>query len=142
MLKEDPNFKCSTCITGGQNRLHEKRELVFGPESSLEIVDKFCYLGDVIGAGGGAEEATRTRTRCGGQSLGSWSYLGFEGCFTKDKRKDVQGLCLKYHGIWSETLAMRVEDMNRLERTERMMVRWMCGVTLKDKNVAWSSWTV
>ena len=28
---------------------------------------------------------------------------------------------------------MKVEDMQRLERTERLMVRWMCGVTLKNK---------
>ena len=34
----------------------------------------------------------------------------------------------------SETWAMKVEDMERLQRTERMMVRWMCGVTLKDRN--------
>ena len=33
----------------------------------------------------------------------------------------------------SETWAMKVEDLYRLERTERMMVRWMCGVTLKDR---------
>ena len=30
---------------------------------------------------------------------------------------------------------MKVADMNRLERTERMMVRWICGVSLKDRNV-------
>ena len=28
---------------------------------------------------------------------------------------------------------MRVADLQRLERTERMMVRWICGVTLKDR---------
>ena len=33
----------------------------------------------------------------------------------------------------SETWAMKVEDMRRLERAERMMVRWMCGVTLKER---------
>ena len=27
----------------------------------IELVDKFCYLSDTIGAGGGVEEATRTR---------------------------------------------------------------------------------
>ena len=27
---------------------------------------------------------------------------------------------------------MKVEDMRRLERAERVVVRWMCGVTLKD----------
>ena len=29
----------------------------------------------------------------------------------------------------SETWPMRVEDMHRLERAEKMMIRWMCGVT-------------
>jgi len=28
---------------------------------------------------------------------------------------------------------MRVEGVHGLERAERMMVRWMCGVTLKDR---------
>ncbi len=28
---------------------------------------------------------------------------------------------------------MKMEDMQRLERTERMMVRWMCSVSLKNK---------
>ncbi|XP_065664790.1 uncharacterized protein LOC136086422 [Hydra vulgaris] len=32
----------------------------------------------------------------------------------------------------SETWAMKV-DVQRLEWTEKMMIRWMCGVTLKDK---------
>src|SRR5208282_1075644 len=33
----------------------------------------------------------------------------------------------------SETWAMKAEDMQRLERTERMMITWMCGVRLSDK---------
>ena len=33
----------------------------------------------------------------------------------------------------SETWPMRVEELRRLERAERMMIRWMCGVTLKDR---------
>ena len=28
---------------------------------------------------------------------------------------------------------MKKEELQRLERTERMMIRWMCGVTLKDR---------
>ena len=30
----------------------------------LECVGKFCYLGDMIGSGGGAEEASRARVQC------------------------------------------------------------------------------
>jgi hypothetical protein len=33
----------------------------------------------------------------------------------------------------SETWAMKVDDMRRSERTERYMVRWMCGVSLRQR---------
>ena len=33
----------------------------------------------------------------------------------------------------SETWALKVSDTQQLERTERMMVRWMRGVSLKDR---------
>ena len=36
----------------------------------------------------------------------------------------------------SETWATKTEDMQRLERTERMMIRWMCGVTLSDRKAS------
>src|SRR5206468_1963295 len=36
----------------------------------------------------------------------------------------------------SETWPMKTEDMQRLRRTENSMVRWMSGVTLKDRRVS------
>ena len=33
--------------------------------SNLEVVDKFCYLGDMLDAGGGAESSTVTKVRSG-----------------------------------------------------------------------------
>jgi len=33
----------------------------------------------------------------------------------------------------SETWAMKVHDMRRLERVENTMLRWMYGVTLRDR---------
>ena len=33
----------------------------------------------------------------------------------------------------SETWVMKVEDTQKLERTEASMMRWMCGVTLKQR---------
>ena len=32
---------------------------------SFEAVEKFCYLGDLLSAGGGADTAISTRTSCG-----------------------------------------------------------------------------
>ena len=36
---------------------------------------------------------------------------------------------------WTETWAMKVGNLHSLERTKRMMVRWMCGVSLKDRKM-------
>ena len=33
----------------------------------------------------------------------------------------------------SETWPMKMEDVHRLERAERAIIRWMCGVTLKNR---------
>ena len=33
----------------------------------------------------------------------------------------------------TDTRAMKAENLHSLERTEQMMVRWMCGVSLKDR---------
>jgi hypothetical protein len=33
----------------------------------------------------------------------------------------------------SETWPMKVDDMNRLERAEKTMMRRMCGVSLRDR---------
>ena len=37
--------------------------------------------------------------------------------------------CLLY---WCKTLALRVELELRMERTEMRMIRWMCGVSMKE----------
>ena len=38
-----------------------QREVEIEPSVKLECVPKFCYLGDTLGAGGGADEAARAR---------------------------------------------------------------------------------
>ena len=43
-------------------------------------------------------------------------------------------MCLQRMMVYgSETRPMRTEEVQGMERTERMMIRWMCGVTLKDR---------
>ena len=55
--KDAEAFKCKTCVNGAKGS--NKSELDDG--SKFECVDKFCYLGDMLCAGGGAKEASRTR---------------------------------------------------------------------------------
>ena len=48
----------------------------------------------------------------------------------KGKLYSLYVQCVMMYG--SKTWAMKVEDMQRLERAEKMMIRWMCRVMLKD----------
>jgi hypothetical protein len=65
------DFRCKTCESGGSLvQTGECRVRNFGV-GKLEQVNKFCYLGDMIGEGGGAEEASRTKGRLHGASLQS-----------------------------------------------------------------------
>ena len=58
------DFHCRRCLEG-ENGLFQSallKEVVIEPNVKLECVTKFCYLGDTLGAGGGAEEAARSQS--------------------------------------------------------------------------------
>ena len=67
-LKEDAQFQCALCVLGPDAHSSVKDVgsvgTVLGQDCELEQVDRFCYLGDMLGSGEGAEEASRTRVRC------------------------------------------------------------------------------
>src|SRR6059036_3042747 len=63
-LAKVKDFKCRNCSGGGMKVVDGVGQFVLEAREELEVVDKFCYLGDFIGKGGGAEEASRARVRC------------------------------------------------------------------------------
>ena len=46
------------------DRVRGGAEFILGASEKLEVVDRFCYLGDMLGKGGGAEESSRVRVKC------------------------------------------------------------------------------
>ena len=107
--------------------LNEKSQFKLSSGDALERVDKFCYLGDMIGRGGGVEEAVRNRVG------GSWCnfrelypLLAMQGFLLKLKGKIYKACVQSVLSYGSEAWAMKVEDMNKLERAERSMSRMMC----------------
>ena len=131
---ENVNFTCPKCVGRDMGEIEDRRVVDLGSAGKLEIVDKFCYLGDMIGYGGGAEEASRTRVRCAWAKFRSlMPILTMRGASAKMKGKIYRACVQSVMVYGSETWASKIEDMRRLERTERLMVRLMCGVTLKDK---------
>jgi hypothetical protein len=133
-LEHNNDFKCKTCLLGKVKQQTVKNKFVIDGAGEIESVDKFCYLGDMIGAGGGAEDATRTRVRCAWSKFRELApLLTMRGASLKMKGK-IYRICVQTVMMYgSETWPMKVADMSRLERTEGMMIRWMCSVTLRDR---------
>ena len=102
--------------------------------NKIEVVEKFCYLGDVIGKGGSAEESSIARVRCAwGKFMDLKMLLTARGASLRVKGKIYRACVQRVLVYGSETWAMKVVAMQRLLRTENNMVRWMSGVTLKDR---------
>src|SRR3989442_2630968 len=128
------DFKCRNCSEGGAKVVNEVRQFVLEAREEFEVVDKFCYLGDVIGKGGGAEEASRARVRCAwGKFRDLRMLLTVRGASLRVKGKIYRACVPRVLVYGSETWPMKKDDMQRLVRTENSMVRWMSGVTLKDR---------
>src|SRR5260221_512039 len=133
-LQDVVGFQCARCVRGDSDKADEVKELLLGEEGKLEYVDRFCYLGDMVGNGGGAEESSRTRVRCAwGKFRELLPILTLRGASLKLKGKIYRACVQRVMVYGSETWSMKVDDMRRLDRAESMMVRWMCGVTLKDR---------
>ena len=99
-------------------------------DKSLECVDEFCYLGDMISAGGGAEASSVARIRSGWKKYRELlPLLTSRGPSLHFKGK-LYVACVMLYG--SETWAIKREDEQRYERNEMRMVRWMCGASLRD----------
>ena len=135
-LKSNTDFHCRRCLEG-ENGLFQSvllKEVVIEPNVKLECVPKFCYLGDTLGAGGGVEEAARARVRCAWAKFKELSpILTARGASYRIKGKIYKACVQSALTYGTETWAMKKANLQSLERTEQMMVRWMCGVSLKDR---------
>src|SRR5208282_4882748 len=91
----------------------------------------------MIGSGGGAEDASSMRVkRAWGKFRELSSILTARRASLKLKGK-VYETCVQSVLVYgSKTWAMKAEDMQRLEITERIMIRWMCGVRLSDRKAS------
>src|SRR2546425_48053 len=128
------NFMCRNCTTGGVKVVDEVKQFVLGNNDRMEVVEKFCYLGDVIGKGDGAEESSVARVRCAwGKFMDLKMLLTARSASLRVEGKIYKACVQRMLVYGSETWAMKKADLQRLLRTENKMVRWMSGVTLKDR---------
>ena len=135
-LKSNVDFHCRRCREG-ENGLFQSvlvKEVVIEPNVKLECVPKFCYLGDTLGAGGGVDKAAGARKRCAWAKFKELSpILTARGASYHMEGKIFRACVQSVLTYGTETWAMKAENLQSLGRAERMMVRWMCGVSLRDR---------
>ena len=128
-------YVCSRCLRGTAATTNVGMDI--GNGEVLEKVGKFCYLGDMLNADGGADSAVVTRVRSAWKKFKELApILTLRGASLKLKGK-VYGSCVRSCMLYgSETWPMKKEHEAMLERTEMRMIRWMCGVTLRDRQTS------
>jgi hypothetical protein len=126
-------FRCNVCKGKSVKRVGILDTLSVDGVGDFEWVKKFCYLGDMIGAGGGSGEASRARVRNAWCKFRELAPILTKRGASLVVKGELYSACVRSGMVYgSETWATGVEDINRLVRAERMMVRSMCGVSLKD----------
>ena len=105
-----------------------------GASAKLELVDKFCYLGDMLSVYGDTEAAVEARIRTGWNKFRQLVPLLTNKDVSLIMRGRLYSSCVRssmLHG--SEIWPVRKENVVALQRVETRMVIWMCGVKLKTE---------
>jgi len=105
-----------------------------GASAKLELVDKFCYFGDMLSEDGDADAVEEARIRIGWNKFRQLVPLLTIKDVSLIMRGRLYSSCVQssmLHG--SETWPVRKENVVALQGAEMRMVRWMCGVKLKDR---------
>jgi len=106
-----------------------------GDSANLDVVDKFCYLGDMLSVDGDADAAVEARIRIGWNKFRQLVPLLSNSDISLIRRRGLYSSCVQssmLHG--SETWPVRKDNEVALQQAEMRMVRWMCNVKVKDKS--------
>ena len=130
----ESEFTCARCL--GTARAIDGRqslEVAVGNEK-LEVVPEFCYLGDMLSAGGGYELAAITHCKCAWGKFRQLLPLLTNRQVPLLTRGKVYSSCVRSVMLHAaETWAMKADTLNRLRRNDRAMIRRICNVKAKDE---------
>ena len=101
---------------------------------TYECVKSFCYLGDTLDGDGGAELAATDRIRNGWMKFGKLLPFLTSSAPPLEMKVRVYVSCVRSIMTYgSETRPLLIDVGLKFERAEMHMIRWMCGISLKDR---------
>ena len=125
------NFVCKKCRSMVKNFKGPADEKLC---DGVETASKFTYLGDRLNATGGCETAVTGRSRIGSMKFRKCSEILEGRRFSlKMKRKIYKSYVRSAVLYGSKTWCLREKEMAILRKTERGMIRAMCGMKLLNR---------
>ena len=119
-------FVCKVCRAGGRKAADEFRF----EDIKLECICEFAYLGDMLNDTGGVEQVVAAKMRAAWMKCRELSgILCMRGASLRMKGV-VYKACVR--SVLTYGAAMKAGVFQRLQATERGMLRMICGVMLKD----------
>jgi len=134
MYKVMRSFVCRARSNPVINAGHRHTSVDICASTNLEVVDKFCYLGDILSVDGDADAAVEARIRIGWNEFRQLVPLLNNRDVSLIRRGRLYSSCVRSSMLrGSETWPVRKENEVALQRAEMKMVRWMCNVKVKDR---------
>ena len=107
-------------------------EVQVGPDK-LEVVASFCYLGDMLSAGGGCEMAVTTRVKTAWKNFRELLPVLTSRHLSDKTRGHVYSSCVRSAMLHaSETWPLTKTNLQRLQRNDRAMIRQICSIKPED----------
>ena len=132
MHKVMRSFICRGCSNAVTSTGHTSVDI--GASADLVIVDKICYLGDMLSVDGDADAGVEARIRIGWNKFRQLVLLLTNRDISLIRRGMLCSSCVRssmLHG--GETWPVRKEKEVALQRAEMRIVRWMRNVKVKDR---------
>ena len=129
-LTPNPDYRCARCMG---NTLpidgRPQNEVQVGPDK-LEVVASFCYLGDMLSAGGGCEITVTTRVKTAWKKFRELLPVLTSRHLSYKTHCHVYSSCMRSAMLRaSETWPLTKTNLQRIDRT---LIRQICSIKPED----------
>ena len=100
----------------------------------IDVVSKFCYLGDMLERNGDAQSAVTARIRAGWRKFKELSGVFCRRLLSFKLKGLLYKTCVRSAMCYgAECWALKKVEIKRMQAAEMRMINMMCGKTLRDK---------
>ena len=132
-LTPNPDYRGARCM-GNACPIDSRpqNEVQVGPDK-LEVVASFCYLGDMLSAGGGCKTAVTTRVKTAWKKFRELLTVLTSRHLSYKTRGHVYSSCMRSAMLHaSETWPLTKTNLQRLQRIDRAMIKQICSIKPED----------